>query len=172
MKYIRLFLFYTVLSKLPSPTFPILGPFFEWLRYINCKKIFKKCGKKVNIGNNAYFGKGLEIEIGNYSGIGVNCKVPDNLILGNYVMMGPNVTIYDSKHNFSRTDMPILMQGMTRANQTIIEDDVWIGSHSIILPGRRIQKGTIIGAGSVVTKDFPPFSIIGGNPAKLIGTRV
>lgn len=172
MKYFKLLLFYALLSRLPGPTFPILGPFFEWIRYRNCRGIFKKCGEKVNIGPNAHFGKGFLIEIGDYSGIGKNCKVPDNIIIGNYVMMGPNVTIYDSKHNFSNIEIPMLQQGASREKPTLIEDDVWIGSHAIILPGRVIRKGTIIGAGSVVTKDFPPFSIIGGNPAKLIGSRI
>ena len=53
----------------------------------------------------------------------------------------------------------------------VIEDDVWIGGHVIINAGRRIRKGTIIAAGSVVTKDFPEYSIIGGNPVKLIKIR-
>lgn len=170
--FIKLFLFYTLLTRLPSPTFPILGPFFEWIRYINCKGIFKKCGKKVSIGVGAHFGKGFEIEIGDYSGIGKNCKVPNNIYLGNYVMMGPNVTIYGANHNYENTEIPMLMQGVAVAKKTIIEDDVWIGGHTIILPGRTISKGTIIGAGSVVTKDFPPYSIIGGNPAKLIRSRI
>ena len=53
-----------------------------------------------------------------------------------------------------------------------IEDDVWIGQRVIILPGRTIAKGSVVGAGSVVTKDFPPYSIIGGNPARLIRSRL
>ncbi len=172
MKTIRLFFFYAVLSHLPGPTFPILGSFFEWIRYVTCRRIFKKCGEKVNIGPGAHFGKGNGIEIGDYSSIARNCKVPKDIYIGNFVMMGPHVTIYNAKHNFDRTDIPMLKQGVSLAQRTIIEDDVWIGSHSIILPGRKISEGTIIGAGSVVTKDFPPYSIIGGNPAKLIGSRL
>jgi len=172
VKYFRLFLFYTLLTRLPGPTFPILGPLFEWFRYINCKGIFEKCGKKVNIGAGAHFGKGFEIEIGDYSGIGKNCRVPGNIYVGNYVMMGPNVTIYGANHKYENVDIPMLMQGVAVAKRTIIEDDVWIGGHTIILPGRTIRKGTIVGAGSVVTKDFPPYSIIGGNPSKLIRSRV
>ncbi len=171
MKFIRLVLYYLFFRNLPGPTFPYMGPFFEWLRYRLCRGIFKSCGKKVNIATNAKFGNGYKIEIGDYSGIGMNCKVPSDIFIGNYVMMGPNVTIYNAKHNYDRTDIPMLMQGVSISERTIIEDDVWIGGHVIILPGRIIKKGTIIGAGSVVTKDFPEYSIIGGNPAKLIGTR-
>ncbi len=85
--------------------------------------------------------------------------------------MGPNVTIYYSNHRFDRTDIHMNQQGFGDPQKTIIEDDVWKGSHVIMIPGRHIKTGTIIGAGSVVTKDFPEFSMIGGNPAKLIKYR-
>lgn len=172
MKKIRLFIFYVFLTRLPGPTFPLIGPMLEFLRYRCLRPVFKKCGEKVNICPGAKFGSGANIEVGNYSSIGINAKIPNNIFIGNYVMMGPNVTIYSSKHDFDRIDIPMLKQGVSLAKRTIIEDDVWIGSHSIILPGRIIKEGTIIGAGAVVTKDFPAYSIIGGNPAKLIGSRI
>ena len=88
-------------------------------------------------------------------------------------MMGNNVTIFSSTHNFERLDIPMLRQGGFKFPPFVIEDDVWIGQGAIILPKvRKISKGTIIGAGSVVTKQFPPYAIIGGNPAKQIGTRL
>jgi maltose O-acetyltransferase len=64
------------------------------------------------------------------------------------------------------------LQGLAKLDPVVIENDVWIGNNVIILPGRRISKGSIIAAGSVVTKDFPAYSIIGGNPAKLIRNRL
>ena len=67
--------------------------------------------------------------------------------------------------------MPMYMQEESFYGKTIIEDDVWIGARSIILPGRKIGEGSIVAAGSVVTKDVEPFSIVGGNPAKLIKFR-
>lgn len=171
MRVIFLVLYYGFFKFLPSPTFPVLGPFFEWIRFKCAQNIFKECGEKVNIGNGANFGNGKNIVIGDYSGIGVNGTVPNNIIIGRDVMMGPNVTIFGSKHNFDRTDIPMIAQGVTNAESSVIEDDVWIGSHAIILPGVRLQKGTIVGAGAVVTKTFPPYSVIGGNPAKLLKTR-
>ncbi|MEL7250862.1 MAG: acyltransferase [Bacteroidota bacterium] len=171
MKWFYLSLYYLIFIRLPSPTTPGVGPFFEWLRYRCCRNIFKYCGKKVNIGTGARFGRGSQIEIGDYSGIGMYCKVPSNIKIGNYVMMGPHVTIHNSKHNFERTDIPMIKQGATTLGQSTIEDDVWIGSHAIILPGVDIKEGTIVGAGSVVTKTFPPYSIIAGNPARLIRSR-
>ena len=64
------------------------------------------------------------------------------------------------------------MQGYSEKKPLIIEDDVWIGMNVTIMVGRRIAKGTIVAANSVVTKDFPPYSIIGGNPARLIRSRI
>jgi maltose O-acetyltransferase len=54
----------------------------------------------------------------------------------------------------------------------VIEDDVWIGTRAIILPGRRLGKGCIVGAGAVVTKDVEPHSIVAGNPARAVGSRL
>jgi maltose O-acetyltransferase len=171
VKYINLFIFYGILRYMPGPTIPLLGPFFEYIRYQCCKRIFLKCGSKVNIVDGAKFGNGFKIEIGNYSSIGRNCIVPNNIIIGDYVMMGPNVTIYSVNHEFSDLKKPMVFQGYKIYNPVIIEDDVWIGSNVIVLPGRIIKKGSIIGAGTVLTKDFPEYSIVGGNPGKLIGTR-
>lgn len=143
------------------------------IRIFCCRRIFKYCGKISTIDRHAYFGNGRNIEIGDYSGIGANCVVPNNTIIGKYVMMAPEVHIVANNHQFKETSIPICFQGPDYSkNQTIIEDDVWIGVRTIVTPGHRIGKGSIIGAGSVVTKDVEPYSIVGGNPAKLIKKRV
>lgn len=141
------------------------------IRYFCCKRIFKKCGKNVNIERRANFGSGRGIEIGDNSGLGVRCQIPSNTIIGANVMMGPNCYILQANHDFSRTDIPMCKQGMLEPKQTIIEDDVWIGRQVTMTPGRHIAKGTIIGACCLLSKDFPEYSIVGGNPSKLIKTR-
>ncbi len=87
-------------------------------------------------------------------------------------MMGEDVMIITNTHNFENCDIPMRTQGLNYISVTI-EDDVWIGSRVIILPGGvKIEKGSIIGAGAVVTKDVPEYSIVGGGvPAKLIRSR-
>ena len=98
------------------------------------------------------------------------------LNIGNYVMFGPGVTIVSGNH---RTDvlgkyMCTITDADKRAEDdqnVTIEDDVWIGANAIILKGVTIGKGSVIAAGSVVTKSFPPYSIIGGVPAKLLKPR-
>ncbi len=141
------------------------------IRYWICKHMFAKCGKNVNVEHGAVIGSGRHIEIGDNSGIGVNCRVAATVRIGQNVMMGPDVVILSGNHNFGRLDIPMNKQGGSPQNPVTIEDDVWIGTRAIILPGRRIGKGSIIGAGSVVTKNIEPYSIVGGNPARVIGSR-
>ena len=86
--------------------------------------------------------------------------------------MGPEVLIMTSSHKFDRIDIPMCEQGDMSPKKVVIGSDVWIGARVIILPGVQIGSGSIIGAGAVVTKDIPPFSVVGGVPAKVIKSRI
>lgn len=164
-----LLLYYGFAQYLPkSNTFGNMGGV---IRYQLCRRIFKKCGKKVNIERRAWFGSGANIEIGDYSGIGINAHIPSDTIIGRYVMMGPNCFILDVNHEITDIDTPMMFQGMTARKTTIIEDDVWIGRCVSITPGRHISKGCVIAMNCVLTKDFPEYSIIGGNPSRLLKNR-
>lgn len=147
-----------------------IGYFARKIRYITCRNLFDHCGKNVNIQKGATFGRGLRV--GDNSGLGGTCVIPSFSIIGNDVMMGPNCYIHARNHSFERTDIPMNKQGFSEEKPVIIDDDVWIGRDVTIMVGRHISKGTIIAANSVVTKDFPPYSIIGGNPAQLIRSRI
>jgi maltose O-acetyltransferase len=114
---------------------------------------------------------GDTIEIGPRSGIGIDAFIRADLVIGCDVMMGPGVIIYGRYHNHDRTDIPMNKQGMGGFSPVIIEDDVWIGARVIILKGVRVGRGAIIGAGAVVTKNVPPFSVVAGNPARVIRKR-
>jgi len=85
-------------------------------------------------------------------------------------MISNFVTIRDTNHEFSSLEEPMRMQGIV-SSPVHIEDDVWIGHGAIILKGVSVGTGAIIAAGSVVTKTVPAYSIVGGVPAKVIGTR-
>ena len=86
-------------------------------------------------------------------------------------MMGPDVIIPTSEHNHTRTDITIRSQGSLPTKGVEIGNDVWIGTRVIILPGVKIGDSSIIGAGAVVTKDVPSYTIVGGNPAKILKYR-
>lgn len=141
-------------------------------RYFLCKHIFAHCGANVTIERNVDFGYGYRVEIGDNSGLGTNAVIPDGTRIGRNVMMGPNCYIHVRNHSFSRTDIPMIQQGYQDYRYTTIEDDVWIGRDVVILPGRTVAQGCILAANCVLVKDFPPFSIIGGNPSVLIKSRL
>lgn len=162
------YVLYNLIAKhLPtshSPFALLSGKF----RTLLTRGIIDKCGKSVDIERKAQFSP--HIQIGSYSGLGINSLIQEEVYIGNYVMMGPNVSIYTKNHKTS-LDKPMIFQGFEKPKKVVIEDDVWIGANVIILPGVRIKKGTIIGAGSVVTKDTEEYSVVGGNPAKIIKHR-
>ena len=168
---ICLILYYGFAYWMPSSYSMIGGSIFRKLRSFLCHNIFLYCGKNVNVERKANFGSGLDIELGDESGLGINCTVPSNTKIGKYVMMGPNCRILPHNHKFDRTDIPMCHQGITDKLPTVIEDDVWIGRDVLMTPGRHIKKGTIIAGGCVLCKDFSGYSIVGGNPSKLIKSR-
>lgn len=168
-KLLGLFLYRVIAIHLPA-SHSKLGKLAGGTRRFCCKLILgDKCGKSVNIEHGALFSS--RCEIGNLSGIGIDAKLNGKVIIGDYVMMGPNCTIYTQNHSFERTDIPMCMQGVSDEKPVIIEDDVWIGVNVTILPGVTIGKGSIIGAGAVVAKSIPEYSIVVGNPAKIIKNR-
>lgn len=112
-------------------------------------------------------------EIGDYSYIGCNAVIGaggGGIQIGNNVLIGQSVNMHSERHNFDDTDTPIRRQGISYKG-IVIEDNVWIGSKATILDGVTIGTGSIIGAGAVVTKSIPPFSIAMGIPAKVVESR-
>ena len=126
-------------------------------------------GKNINIGRRAKIHKNTSI--GDNSGIGCGCEIDNQVTIGNNVMMGPNVLIYTRNHKISDTEIPMRKQGMDELKPVVIEDDVWIGARVCILPGVTIGKGSILGACTVVAKDIPPYSVVVGNPGRVIKNR-
>lgn len=166
--------YYGILYYLPSNGTPI-GKILHLksLRYHVCKHIFKSCGKNVNIEGHAFFASGHGLEIGDNSGLGIHCVVPGNIKIGKDVMMGPNVFIHGQNHCHDRIDIPMTKQGVYgRDKRTIIEDDVWIGQNVTFTVGRHVAKGIVIGTCTLLCKDFPEYSIVGGNPSRLIKSRI
>lgn len=147
------------------------GKWVRVLRRAACRGLFTYMGRGVNVEQKAFFGDGRNIRIGDYSGLGINCRLYGPVSLGKHVMMGPDVIIITSNHKSDRLDIPMTEQGGTGPDPVVIGDDVWIGTRVIILPGVTIGHGAVLAAGAVVTKDVRPYAIVGGNPAKLIRYR-
>lgn len=135
-------------------------------------------------GIGAKIGSSLKIfsitEIENPSGIliGDNVWISKNvalyacngIVIGNDVIIAKDVSLISGDHGH-QSNIKIFKQKMKSAKAIIIGDDVWIGEKVIILKSVEIGKGSIVGAGSVVTKNVPPYSIVAGNPAKFIKAR-
>ena len=159
---------YFFFSKLP-PSYARIKVGQKQLRKLCGKLILEKCGKNVNIEKGARFS--AKVELGDNSGIGINADLDGKVVIGDDVMMGPDVTILTRNHEFSRTDIPMNRQGVSEVRAVTISDDVWIGANVIILPGVCVGKGAIIGAGAVVTKNVPEYAVVAGNPAKIVKYR-
>ncbi|QIR15100.1 acyltransferase [Shewanella aestuarii] len=171
MKKIYLVLYYTILNKLPDNDRGKIGKISRRIRGFACKKIFKETKKNININKYVDFGSGANIKLGENSSFGNYCQIANDLECGDNVMMAPEVVIFSVNHAHDRTDIPLIKQGNLAPRPVRIHDDVWIGQRAMIMPGVTINKGSIIAAGSIVTKDVPEYSIVGGNPAKFIRKR-
>lgn len=130
------------------------------------KKLLK-CQGELCIEQPFYCSYGYNIHIGVNFYSDINLTILDKAVvhIGNNVILGPNVNIYTSQHPFHEIER---MRGLEYAKPVIIYDNVWIGGNVTILPGVKINQGAIIGAGSVVTEDIPPYVIAVGNPCQVI----
>jgi virginiamycin A acetyltransferase len=109
--------------------------------------------------------------------------IGDKLVIGSFCAIGSGVRFIMNGANHplagvSTYPFAIFQQGWEQAGlptghrgDTVVESDVWLGYGAVILPGRHIGAGAVVGAGSVVTRDVPPYAIVGGNPARLIRQR-
>jgi galactoside O-acetyltransferase len=166
------------------------------LRYYAYRSLFKKTSgffkidtgvtilgfENIELGTNVSFMKNSYV----YAHDGGSILIRDNfsmntnsqlgaafgkIIIGNNCAIGPNCVLRASNHTFDNPDIPFLEQGHTYG-EIILEDDVWIASNCVVTANTTIGRSSIIGAGSVVTKDVEPYSVMGGVPAKLIKKRI
>ena len=126
-------------------------------------------GKSKNLLINPpfYCDFGFNIEVGDRFFANFNCTFLDTgkIIIGDNCLIGPNVSIYTSGHPIhpdSRNCIPVYAKGLT------IGDNCWIGGNVVICPGVQIGSNVVIGAGSVVTRDIPDWSVAVGNPCRVI----
>ncbi len=143
------------------------------LKYRNI--VFKSVGKKTVFKSlSSTFLYSDKIVIGDFVQIGPKAHFDalGGLEIREGVIFGPEVTIYTRSHNYDSDCLEALPfdQKMVVA-PVIINEYVWVGTKVIILPGVNIGKGSVIAAGAVVTKDVPEYSVVGGNPAKVLKYR-
>ncbi len=154
-----------------TPVKRLRKKFRSQIQNINFDKL-GAAGSNVVIRRSANLDNAPNIFLGNdcYVGEHVRLLALGKIKIGDHVAIGERVIVFTGNHDYKSPDM------FPYSYDVIIQDvefagDNWIGANSIILPGVRIGKGAVVGAGAVVTKSVPDCAIVGGNPARIIGWR-
>lgn len=131
------------------------------------KELFGGTGENIYVNPPLYIDYGKHIFMGNNVYCNMDCVFLDvnTITIGNNVMLGPRVNLFTAGHPI---DANVRISDLEFGLPIVIEDNVWIGGNSTILPGITVGENSIVAAGAVVTKDVPANSIVGGNPARLI----
>lgn len=171
---------------------PFVASFNKWLirmgnsqAFIETNAISCDDRKSLKIGEGSSIHKGTVVSIAShdikssivvgdntYIGENNNLRAADGVIsIGNNCLISQGITIVTSNHGIEGR-IPVTKQPwVSKKGKTTICNDVWIGANSVILPDITIGEGAIVAAGSIVTKDVPPFAIVAGNPARIIKYR-
>ena len=138
-----------------------------WIRHAFLRLALRiPVGKRSSVHMGCFF-TGRKITIGEHTAVNRRCYLDGRtgITIGNCVSISPEVYMMSLTHDAQNPDFPPV------GREVVIQDHVWIGSRAMIMPGVTLSKGCIVGAGSVVTKDVPPYAIVAGVPAKQIGER-
>lgn len=150
------------------PRYRIFNPFKKLLPQL----VGAKFGKRTVFYPGVWIQPGMNLVVGDDVDFALDVLVTTKggVTIGNRVLIGYRSVILSSNHRLPAKPNRVFGAGHTYAS-VVIEDDVWIGCNVTILPGVTIGEGAVIAAGSLVTKDIPPFVIVGGIPAKIIKER-
>ncbi|NOU45638.1 MAG: acyltransferase [Bacteroidales bacterium] len=107
------------------------------------------------------------VSIGDRTRIGLGCVLIGPVSVGNDIMFAQHIVVSGLNHGYQDIHVPISLQPV-ETKPIIIEDEVWIGANAVITAGVTIGRHSVIAGGSVVTKSVPPYSVVGGNPAKVL----
>lgn len=149
---------------------------FERFRMYLQMPLFGSHGKSFRFDPNGLYTH-RTIEVGHNVNLGrqpVLIASSSHILIGNNVMFGPRVTVIGGGHNTSVVGTPMIQVHEKTGNEDLgvtIDHDVWIGANATVLRGVDVGRGSIIAAGSVVTKSVPPYSIVAGNPAQVLKFR-
>ena len=137
------------------------------------KPRFKKLGEKVSLHPSVLIRGAKNIEIGNKTNVNHGCKLlgSGGLTIGEGSMLAYEVIVFTDTRKFMG-EIPLKSRKGRIVKPVFIGNDVWIGARALIMPGVRINNHAIIAAGAVVTKNIAEWEIVGGNPAKKIGSRL
>lgn len=135
----------------------------------------------ISLGNSAIVGrntilscKGGSIHLGDLVNISANCTLlsETKIAVGEHTFLaGQCYLVAGGNHSFDRLDIPIMFQPSLRKGGILIKDDCWLGASVVVLDGVTLERGCVIGAGAVITKSFPAYSVAAGVPARMVRSR-
>ena len=162
----RKYLLYYFISQFPGPAGNLMrGRFVEKKARSVGRNLIVMAGTRFRSIENLVLGNDVQIGYDNF------IQAYGGVTIGDNVMTAPGVKIWSVNHNFEDKNVLIANQGVKEA-EVIIGYDVWISSNAFILPGVVLPDGVVVSAGSVVgIKAYSPYSIVAGNPARVIGSR-
>lgn len=161
--------YYGFAKHLPDSSLPG-GELSTRLRSLLCRGFIANAGEGIHVRAGAFLADGRHLYMDDRSSIGPGCRIY-GAKLGFGVVIGPNCVMFKENRAYDDLNKPVGIHGTTPIKLPVVEDHAWVGERALVLQGRRIGKGAIVGAGAVVTRDVPPYAIVGGNPARVIGHR-
>lgn len=108
-----------------------------------------------------------DVVVGEHSLIGMCNSILGPVTIGNRVLLAQHVVLSGLNHAYEDVSLPIAQQPTT-TRPIVVEEGAWVGANAVVTAGVRIGRNAVVAAGSVVTRDVPPFSVVGGNPARLL----
>ena len=149
----------------------------NWLVAVRCLKgrlngADIKSGKNNYIASGVFFSAGRVYDLGSENYIGRNVSLSCHLTLERKIMIASNVAFVGGDHIVDKVNGYMMDAGRDEIKKITVEEDVWIGHGAVILHGVKLERGCVIGAGSVVTKDVGKYTIVAGNPARFIRRRL
>lgn len=141
---------------------------------------FASCGSGFRVGKDCEIVGYENISVGNNVNFGSHACIltaKAKLSIGDDVFFGPHVTIVTGDHRMDILDRPMALikddeKLLENDRDVVLAGDIWIGSNAVILKGVTIGRGAVVAAGAIVNRDVPDFSVVGGVPAKVIGSRL
>jgi maltose O-acetyltransferase len=161
--------YYGFAKHLPDSSFPG-GEFCTRLRGFLCSQFIASAGEGIHVRAGAFVADGRHLYMADRSSIGPGCRIY-GARLGYGVVVGPHCVFFKENRGADDLSKPVGDHETTPINLPVVEDWAWVGERVLVLQGRKIGRGAIVGAGAVVTRDVAPFTIVGGNPARVIGHR-
>jgi len=165
-----MFMWYSYIFAIFHVWLDVMPPFVRTMVF---KRFFRQYGKDVLIDYGCYFRYPSRMSIGDRVSINRGCRFFGSRLggeyvirLGNNVAIGPEVVFFGAGHEYSSLSLPDI------GGNILVEDNVWIGGRSVIVHGVTIGEGSVVAAGSVVTRDVSAYTVVAGVPARMIKKRL